>query len=320
MTNAAPAFSPNSTILDTQVAYLADEQDGRPTGVRVVEPPLDTRQAMRGKLYAVVDLGGDSPEHAVFAERLLSVIQRTYYTLKGSQSMVLSEAWREAKRSIQDFHEQNDAISAESGLMIAALLGERLLIIGSGPVLALVSAERGVDVYPPLPESASTKTSHDGDPQQGGLEIYRQSLTVGQSFFIGTRRWLQQISLRQLAGTIAYLDEENYGDAAAGLRELGIGHDLPGLLVLLTTNQTSAGHPPGGATSTPFSPLVRRTRSIGLPTSVHAPPPVHNVPASADVTALSKPPSQTLPAADNDDVWTPRREAASDDKIGRAHV
>src|SRR5690349_10818837 len=147
MINVAPALSPNTTTLDTQVAYLADEQDGRPTGVRVVEPPLDTRQAMRGKLYAVVDLGGDSPEHAVFAERLLSVIQRTYYTLKGSQSMVLSEAWREAKRSIQDFHEQNNAISAESGLMIAALLGERLLIIGSGPVLALVSAERGVDVY-----------------------------------------------------------------------------------------------------------------------------------------------------------------------------
>ncbi len=311
MTNAAPVFSPNSTILDTQVAYLADEQDGRPTGVRVVEPPLDTRQAMRGKLYAVVDLGGDTPEHAVFAERLLSVIQRTYYTLKGSQSMVLSEAWREAKRSIQDFHAQNDAISAESGLMIAALLGERLLIIGSGPVLALVSAERGVDVYPPLTESASSKASHDGDPQQGGLEIYRQSLTAGQSFFIGTGRWLQQISLRQLAGTIAYLDEENYGDAAAGLRELGIGHDLPGLLILLTTNQTPAGHSPAGVTSTPFSPLVRRTRAIGLPTSVHAPPPVHNVPASAEATALSKPPSQPLPSADNDDVWTPRAEGAS---------
>ncbi|MFN8494147.1 MAG: hypothetical protein U0350_41495 [Caldilineaceae bacterium] len=312
MTNVAPVFSPNSTMLETQVAYLADEQDERPTGVRVVEPPLDTRQAMRGKLYAVVDLGGDSPDYAIFAERLLSVIQRTYYTLKGSQSMVLSEAWREAKRSIQDFHEQNDAIPVESGLMIAALLGERLLVIGSGPVFALVSAERGVDVYPPLTESSSSKTSHEGDSQQGGLEIYRQSLTAGQSFFIGTRRWLQQISLRQLAGTIAYLDEENYGDAAVGLRELGIGHELPGLLILLTSSQTPAAHPPASATSTPFSPLVRRTRSIGLPTAVHAPPPVHNLPATSEVAPLSKPASQSLPSADNEDVWTPRADATPD--------
>src|SRR5437016_3961536 len=88
MTNAAPIVSPNSPSYRTQVAYLVDDQNGRPAGVRVVEPPVDTRQAMRGNLYAVVDLSGDNPELAAFAERLLSVIQRTYYTLKGSQSLV----------------------------------------------------------------------------------------------------------------------------------------------------------------------------------------------------------------------------------------
>ena len=283
MTDPAPAPSPNSTTLYTQVAYLIDDQEGRPTGVRVVEPPPDTRQAMRGKLYAVVDLVGDSVERAIFIERLLSVIQRTYYTLKGSQSLVLIEALREARQAIQDFNAQSPTAPVEGGIMIAALLGERLLIAGSGTTLALVSAARGVDVYPPLlAEPAAGESADDAEP-----EIYRQALEVGRGFFVGTRRWLQHISLRQLAGTIAYLDEENYTDAAAGLRELSTGAELPGLLILLT-----AGQPPSTPATAPFSPLVRRTRASGLPTSVNALPPAHNVsPAVPSPTLQPLPPT-----------------------------
>ncbi len=258
----------------TQIAYLVDDQHGRPTGVRVVEPPADTRQAMRGKLYAVVDLFGDNPDRTTFAERLLSVIQRTYYTLKGSQSVVLTEALREAVHTLQTFNAQSAEAPLEGGILIAALLGERLMLVGSGPALALIRAGTGVDIYPPF----SAGDAKPADEEAAGMpEIYRQTLDTNSAFFIGTRSWLQRLPLRQLAGTIAYLDQENYVDAANGLRELSQGVELPGLLVLLTPGSTAAASPSPSSTLSP--PLSRRSRASGLPTAVNAQSRVHNAPA-----------------------------------------
>ncbi|MCX6048447.1 MAG: hypothetical protein NT075_25365 [Chloroflexi bacterium] len=267
----------------TQIAYLVDDQQGRPTGVRVVEPPADTRQAMRGKLYAIVDLFGDNPDRVTFAERLLSVIQRTYYTLKGSQSVVLAEALHEAMHTLQTFNEQSAEAPLEGGIMIAALLGERLLLIGNGPALALIRAGTGVDIYPPF--SAGDARPAD-DAAAGAPEIYRHTLDTNGAFFIGTNRWLQRLPLRQLAGTIAYLDQENYIDAAGGLRELSEGFELPGLLVLLTPSSNAIASP-----STLSPPLLRRGRASGLPTAVNAQSPVHNAPTANPPAQLDRQPA-----------------------------
>jgi len=318
MTNVPPSTA-RSPAIRTNVAYLVDDQAGRPTGLRVVEPPPDTRQAMRGNLYALVDLIGDDTQRAAYSERLLSIIQRTYYTLKGSQSLVLTEALREARRALQELNLHHEAIAAQTatsaprpsdnadtlpsdtaaslqsggpvplqaGILIAALLGERLLIVGSGPALALITAERGVDVYP---SGAASALPNEPDVE-ATPEIYRQSLAIGSAFFLGGRRWLQRISMRELAGTVAYLDEENCNDAVSGLRELTQRSELPGLLVLLTSGDTADGPVPARP------PLLRRPRSGGgLPTAVNAQPPMHQ--PSIDSSASRALPAITTSAPD----------------------
>lgn len=86
----------------TTVAFIANAEGDPPAGVRVVEPPAGTRQALRGNLYAIVELSGDNPEREDLAERLLSTMQRTYYTEKGSQSQVLARAVRQARQKITE--------------------------------------------------------------------------------------------------------------------------------------------------------------------------------------------------------------------------
>ena len=159
-TPSAPKHPPT---LHTNIAYLADEQVARLMGVRVVEPPPDTRQATRGNLYAVVELIGNHPEREAFSERLLSAIQRTYYTTKGSQSHVLSEALREADRSVQEFNAQSATPPLRAGMIVVALLGERLLIVGLGSAFALVTSGSNVDVYPPSAQLTPVSDSERAD-------------------------------------------------------------------------------------------------------------------------------------------------------------
>ena len=282
--------------LRTHIAYLADEQVARPLGVRVVEPPLDTRQATRGNLYAVVELIGNHPEREALSERLLSAIQRTYYTAKGSQSHVLSEALREADRSVQEFNAQSTVQPLRAGMIVVALLGERLLIVGLGSALALVTSGSNVDVYPP---SAQTALVSESEPQ---WEIYRQELPVGGSLFLGSGRCQQQLTLRLIASTVAYVDEENYSDAAAYLREQAGHRDLPGLLIVcrhgLATPSTTAvigdGEDVGAVKPAGLPAAFRRSRpGAGLPAAVGAQPPVHSVSMQEPpLTQPATPPTQ----------------------------
>jgi hypothetical protein len=272
-----PAQAPTIT-LHTQLAYLADDQVTRPVGVRTVEPPPDTRQALRGNLYAVVELPGESAEQEALAERLLSTIQRTYYTVKGTQSHVLREALREAKRVLdaQNADAQNGASGGNpvrAAIVIATILGRRLLIVSNGLGLALATAGEKVDVYPPYNPSAPAEEAIE---PEGGWEIYRQELPAGGAIFIGGRRWLESLTLRELASTVAYLTNENYAEAVAALLEQAGQPALPGALIIVS--------PPSGIVKAPLPPpaglppALRRPRYRGLPTSVNATPPVFAAP------------------------------------------
>lgn len=264
-------------IMHTRIAYLANDQVTRPVGVRVVEPPPDTRQALRGKLFAVVELPGDSPEQEAFAERLLSTIQRTYYTVKGTQSHVLREALREAKRSLDLASEAQPETPLRAAIIIAAVMGTRVLIVSNGLGLALVTTDDRIDVYPPYRAEAP---ANEATEPEGGWEIYRQDMPAGGALFISGRRWLQWLSLRDLASTVAYLTAENCADAAAGLLEQANQPALPGLLIVLTPSVAPPAKVAQPATG--LAAALRRPRPSGLPTTLNATPPVHDLPSAAN--------------------------------------
>lgn len=252
--------------LRTTVTYLADEREARPVGVRVVEPPADTRQAVRGNLYAVVELAHDLPDRETLAERLLSVMQRTYYTVKGSQSLVLTSALQAGEEALKQFAAVHAIPQPPAGMVVAALLGNRLLAISNAAGLALVTAGRNIDVYPPYTVASSTPQPANSS---GQWEIYRQELPAGGAFFLGTRTWLDQVSLRELAGTVAYLTADNCDEIAAALCSQRGANELPGLLIQAAPT----------AASTALTP-PRRTRLTGLPTALNALPPVHDLGAT----------------------------------------
>lgn len=296
-------------IMHTQIAYLASDQVTRPIGVRVVEPPPDTRQALRGKLFAVVELPGESPEQEAFAERLLSTIQRTYYTVKGTQSHVLREALREAKRSLDLATEAQPETPLRAAIVIAAVMGTRVLIVSNGLGLALITTDDNIDVYPPYRAEAPANEALE---PEGGWEIYRQDMPAGGALFISGRRWLQWLSLRDLASTVAYLTAENCADAAAGLLEQANQPALPGLLIVLTP--AVAPPPKVAQPATGLAAALRRPRPGGLPTALNAAPPVHDLPPTAEAEPLP-PEAIAYPTAATAPAFTP---PASDPDAGPA--
>jgi hypothetical protein len=277
MTTAQPTPTP---ALQTSVTYLALDQVSRPPGVRVVEPPVDARQALRGNLYAVVELSGENPEREAFAERLLSVIQRTYYTVKSSQSFVLGEALREAKGAVDNFNAANPTAPVRAGIIIAALLRDRLMITSNELGLALITAGRTIDVYPPYTGKAPSNAEDEAAASEG-WPIYRQELADGGALFIGGRGWLDYLPLRELASTVAYLTPDNCAEAAAVLLEQCDQPALPGLLITLTPNTRPSAVPAPPPTGLPGA--LRRNRGVSLPTALNASPPVHTLPAAASV-------------------------------------
>ncbi len=296
-------------IMHTQIAYLASDQVTRPIGVRVVEPPPDTRQALRDKLFAVVELPGESPEQEAFAERLLSTIQRTYYTVKGTQSHVLREALREAKRSLDLATEAQPETPLRAAIVIAAVMGTRVLIVSNGLGLALITTDDNIDVYPPYRAEAPANEALE---PEGGWEIYRQDMPAGGALFISGRRWLQWLSLRDLASTVAYLTAENCADAAAGLLEQANQPALPGLLIVLTP--AVAPPPKVAQPATGLAAALRRPRPGGLPTALNAAPPVHDLPPTSEAEPLP-PEAIAYPTAATAPAFTP---PASDPDAGPA--
>lgn len=216
----------------TQYAYLAKDQQTRPLGLRVVEPPPDTLQAARGRLYAVIEFAENTPESAQQVERALSTIQRTYYTIKGTQSFVLGEALREALQQLTT--EASPAGEpSDLGILLVALLDNRLLAVGVGAVLALFTNGGKVDLFPP----GAIGFTESGEPT---FDIYRQDSPTGIAFLLAGNYCLEYFSLRELAGTVALLKPENLWEIVDDLCQHANVEQLPALLVVTESDEAES--------------------------------------------------------------------------------
>ena len=275
----------------TYIGYITGPKSEPPTGVRVVEPPPNTRQSQRGNLYTVVELTGEHPDRAAIADRLLSEIQRAYYTAKGSQSQVMVEALQKAQQLLREVNAQSPHNPLQVGLLCTSLLNGRLLMACSGAAFALVRAHERVHMFPSDPMATL------GGYGQAPVEVYRQEVQPDDALFLGGGSWLRRVPVRTLASVVMFTNAENCNDAADELFTQGGNEPLPGLLVVVGEDPPPPGrYPSGPDTGGGPRPAPRRPRFSGLPTALGALPPAQMPPANPAARGQARPPIQ--PAAD----------------------
>ena len=275
----------------TYIGYITGPKSEPPIGVRVVEPPPNTRQAQRGNLYTVVELTGEHPERAAIADRLLSEIQRAYYTAKGSQSQVMVEALQKAQQLLREVNSQSPHYPLQVGLLCTSLLNGRLLMACSGSAFALVRANERVHMFPSDPMATL------GGYGQAPVEVYRQEVRPDDALFLGGGSWLRRVAVRTLASVVMFTTAGNCNDAADELFSQGGNEPLPGLLVVVGEDPPSPGsYPSGPDMGGGPRPAPRRPRFSGLPTALGALPPAQMPPASTAARGQARPPIQ--PAAE----------------------
>ncbi len=268
MMNSEHSGSKQSSSLSTLVGYITGPKAEQPVGVRVVEPPSGTRQKQRGKLYAMVDLLDDHRDGAEISDHLLTVIQRTYYTAKGSQSNVMIESLRRAHQVIQEINQQYPDSALRAGVLCAALLNDRLVIVASGSAMALVRTNDQVQMFP---SELSTTPAFDGDVP---MQIFRQKLGPDDAFFLGSARWTQIVSIKTLAGIVAYVNEQNCTEAADELYAQSGEGAPPGCFIVMMDRQQRAGAAASLSAQNSTDPGGNGTsRFFGLPTAVNIAPP-----------------------------------------------
>lgn len=274
----------------TYIGYITGPRAEQPTGVRVVEPPPGTRQYQRGNLYAVVDLSGEHPDRAAVADRLLSDMQRTYYSARGSQSQVLIAALQQAQQSLREVNAHTQYYPLKAGLLCAALLNGKLLVVASGAAFAMVRVSDKVHMFP----SEMSLSVGGYSLADGPVEIYRQDVQPDDVVFVGGGSWFNHVPVRTLAGIVAFTTAENCTDAADELFDVGGRVPLPGLLIVLGANPEPPrpGAPPPGPGSPP--PRPRRPRFGGLPTALSATPPAR-LPVSTPLPATFSAPAEPAP-------------------------
>lgn len=223
----------------TLIGYITGPQAGQPPGVRVVEPPPNTRQSQRGNLYVIVELFGNSPEHEALANRMLGVLQRAYYTAKGSQAEVMATGIDAAHKLLQDYNREHEDGPVAAGLLCAALLKSRLLIATSGSAFALVRAGQHVHMFP---SEVEENGAIDAVPER--IEVFRQDVAPDDVVFLGGGSWLHNVPLRTLAGIVAYTTEDTCADAADELYDRSGASQFPGLIIVLGGDVPP--DPPGG--------------------------------------------------------------------------
>ena len=293
-----------SSSLSTYIGYITGPRAEQPVGVRVVEPPPGTRQHQRGSLYAVVEVVGDHPDRGAIVDRLLSEMQRVYYSAKGSQSQVMVEAVQQTQQLLREINAHTPHYPMQLGVTCAALLGGKLLVASSGPAFALMRVSERVHMFPSEP--SMTLAGYGNVP----IEVYRQDVQVDDALFLGGGGWLRRVPTKTLASIVAFTNADNCTDAADELYDQAGQMQVPGLLIVLGAGNNnepprpsgysggggypsapSGGGTPGGGSARP--PASRRPRFGGLPTSLNTSPPARMPPSSAPV---SMPPSSLLPA------------------------
>lgn len=280
------------------VSYLAEEIDGAARGVRVIVPMEGTSQAQRGSLCALVDVAGIAQADSL-TDRLLSALQRTYYTERGTQSHVIMETVRKAKLMLESETAQT-AGPWRAGVVCVGIMSDRIAVAGLGSTFALVSADGGaVSVHPP-----ERLAEHMAGKPMKSLELWplhRQKLDGPATLLAGSSRWLDLVAVRTLAATAAYVDAGNCVDAAEGLREQAGAEDVPGFVLVIDSD----GAPPAAGDEPPPPPSAptpgKPPGGGGLPTAVNASPPVVSAPPpeAEDLPPAKAPdePASTQPTA-----------------------
>jgi len=311
MMNSGDNDSLHSRSLSTLIGYITGPKAEQPVGVRVVEPPPGTRQYQRGNMYGVVDLAGDHPDIDVIADHLLTVMQRSYYSSKGSQSQVMVEAVRQAQQALREINMRHPLHSLRAGVLCSALLNGRLMVATSGPAMALVRATEQVHMFPAELGVALPPSSGEED----SIQVFRQDLTRDDVIFVGGGSWLSHIQIKGLAGIVAYTNADNCAEAADELYAYGGEGSPPGLLIVLTLNP-NAPRPGPQSPGTPPPPKPKRPRFGGLPTALSAAPPARgpsapSTPAPSGLAAAqAAKPMYTAPGGEADLLDTPPVERA----------
>jgi len=202
-----------SSPLSTYIGYITGPRAEQPVGVRVVEPPPGTRQNQRGSLYAVVEVVGDHPDRAAIVDRLLSEAQRVYYSAKGSQSQVMSEAVQQTQQLLREINAHTPHYPLQLGITCAALLGGKLLVGTSGPAFALMCVGGKVHMFPSEP------TLTVGGYSNVPIEVHRQDVQSEDTLFLGGGSWLRRIPTKTLASIVAFTTVDNCSDATDELYE-----------------------------------------------------------------------------------------------------
>lgn len=275
----------------TQYAYLATDQQARPVGIRVVEPPADTLQVARGRLYAVIEFPDNTPTTAQRVERALSTIQRTYYTIKGTQSFVLGEALREAMQQMMVEAQPTDQ-PADQGILLVALLENRLMAVGAGAIVGLFTNGGKVDVFPP-PELHALPLQFT-ETGESLFEVYRQEAPVGVAFLLAGASCLDYFSLRELASTVAYLSTGDLPTIVEALCQHATVDQLPGLFVVTAPDESRSDRK--GAPVTQQQQPARR-RWGGLPAALQAQLPARPLPEMGATPAAGRASSAPRPSA-----------------------
>ena len=190
---------------------------------------------------------------AVLTERILSAMQRTYYTTKGTQSQVLTDTMRSAQQLLEAEYGQRSA-DWRAGVICIGLMSDRLAIAGHGRCLCLCHDRQRwrqrLSARPPERcRSISTIPLRL-------WPLHRQKVESGGALIAGGAEWLDRVSPRTLASAAAFVTPENCQDAADGLREQAGVTDIPGLLLVFSWGDgddasaapaQGAGGPPAAA-------------------------------------------------------------------------
>lgn len=304
--------------MSIHISYLAEEVDGVAPGVRIIVPMEGTPQAQRGSFCALVDLRG-VPNADALVERVLSAMQRTYYSERGTQSQVITETVRKAQTMLAA-ETQRLTAPWKAGVVCVGVMADRMALAGLGSAFALLTAEDGaVGVFPSdrLATHATGKTSNlDLWP------LHRQKTSDSTAMIAGSGDWLDLVSVRTLAATTAYVDAGSCIDAADGLREQAGRTDVPGVILVIEPGAAPTATPPlspppvtpapssptGG--SEPSKPTPPKPPPGGLPTAVNASPPVTTAPP-VNVSTVSAPTVGAPTASVPDQLVSPPTPIAS---------
>jgi hypothetical protein len=299
------------TSLSTLIGYITGPKAEQPVGVRVVEPPSGTRQKQRGNMYGVVDLSGDHPDHDVIADHLLTVMQRTYYSAKGSQSHVMIEAVRRAHQVLHEINLRHPDSALRAGVLCAAMLNGRLVVVASGSAMALVRVNEQVQMFPselPVEQSASPNADMP-------VQIFRQTLRRDDVVFLGGSNWLGYVPIKTLAGIVAFTNADNCADAADELYAHGGESSPPGLLIVLI-DDPDAQRPGPSAPGSHRQTKGRTARFLGLPTALSAAPPVQPSSAVPAAQLSGKSADPVQPVIEASVPPGPQEEPRANDQAG----